>query len=392
MPVAFVREEALASRVPVARTPFRIGREVDCDLVVGDERVSREHARLNYVKGEYLLSADGRHGVHVNGRRVPVWALRDGDVILLTPPRVRDPQRLRFSNRMEGAFLPPGTTICQAWLSHPAYRDAANGPARFGPGEPVGDHDPTTLRAVLHPTTGTPLVVRLLPPVADATEGEQFLATMTALAGFVHPGLARVVDAGLAPAEDGARPWMACTWEKGVTAGAALARGRLPARAVVAALKPVAAALALLHRRGVLHRDVTPSNVVLHPDGRGTLIDFAHVRLLRSGASSARGPGPGPSHRGYAAPEDLRGDPHGVTTASDVYALAAVGYALLTGGPPGAGGRPPLPRDVGVEAPEALEAALLSALAPDPGARPDALTFEGMLGELRAALAADGGA
>ena len=390
MPLAFVREEGLDFRVPVARTPFRIGREVDCDLVLNDERVSREHARLNYVKGEYLLSADGRHGVYVNGKRVPVWALRDGDEILLTPPRVKDPPRLRFSNRMEGAFLPPGTSLAEAWIAHPGFQDPANGPGRFGQGEPVGRRDMRVLRAVVDPATGTPLVVMILGTVREPEEGDRFLETVTALAGVAHPGLARIVDAGLSPGDAGPCRWMATAWEKGVTAEDILRREPLPARGVVSVLKPVAAALALLHRRGVLHRNVCPPHVVVHPDGRGVLIDFSHARLLRTGIPPSRGLVGTP---GYVAPEETRGDAHAVTTASDVYGLAAVGYALLTGRPPPLdGGRPPLPRDLGIEAPDALEAAILSALSPEPGARPDAITLESTLGELRAAFAAEGSA
>jgi sigma-B regulation protein RsbU (phosphoserine phosphatase) len=70
------------SRVGVERVPFRIGRLAENDLVLRDSRASREHARILYEGGAYVLEdLESSHGVFVNGERVKRKKLRDGDRI-----------------------------------------------------------------------------------------------------------------------------------------------------------------------------------------------------------------------------------------------------------------------------------------------------------------------
>jgi serine/threonine protein kinase len=117
------------------------------------------------------------------------------------------------------------------------------------------------------------------------------------------------------------------------------------------------------------------------------LIDYGQAVLIDAPgrASSAVVGTPG-----FIAPEEILEGRSAVSPAVDVYGLAAVGYALLTGRPPALGDdvlstlsealrEPPRPRDLGVAVPEALEAVLLEGLAADPAARPDAAAFASAL-------------
>jgi hypothetical protein len=401
-----VREGALRARVPLAVDPCRIGRDPASDLVVDDPRVARAHARVRYVKGEYVLSGEGDAPVYVNGKRAPLLALRTGDLVSLTRPDDMRPVCLRFESRIEGSFLAPGTPLGEAWLSHPASRDASQGPDRFGPGEPLGGRPLERVRRGVDPESGTPVVVKVLGRVHEPVESDRHLRLLAAIAGSPHPDLAFLLDGGVAVLPDGPVRWMATRWEDGESVKDLLEAGPLPLRDAVRVLRALASAVAHLHRRGVVHRDVAPGNVVVLASAAPTqprvaaLIDYGQAFLAEGGAPEGRGVVGTP---GYVAPEEVARGGAAVGPAADVYGTAAVGYAMLTGAPPVGGGdvldvlaragRPPTaPRELGVAVPEALEGALLAALHHDPARRPDAASFVRALAFADALLAVGGAA
>ena len=131
----------------------------------------------------------------------------------------------------------------------------------------------------------------------------------------------------------------------------------LPVSSVMAWLSQAAAGIDHLHSQGVVHGDVKPANLVLTPEGRVVLVDFGLSR-----APDDRG-APLTGSPGYVAPESSSGD---LSSAADVYGLAATAVALLTGAPP-PGGRPEWE---GVPNAAAIERALRRGLAVDPAHRP----------------------
>ncbi|WP_410664137.1 serine/threonine-protein kinase [Amycolatopsis sp. lyj-84] len=138
----------------------------------------------------------------------------------------------------------------------------------------------------------------------------------------------------------------------------------------------LASALAAVHERKILHRDLKPGNVLIGEDGRAKLTDFGISRsvvadeTLTDAALYAGTPG-------YLAPEVARGDPP--TEASDVFSLGATLYAAIEGSPMFAG-ETPLARvrraadgDIPVSrAADRLAAPLARMLDPDPAQRPSA--------------------
>jgi hypothetical protein len=394
--LAFRRDGPPFGRVLMLQERFRIGRDGGADLIVADRHVSRAHARVRMVKGEVMLSAEEGALVFVNGKRVPFFALQPGDRIDLLPPDAPLPQRLVFENRLHGAYVSPGTSVVEAWLGLPAFTSGSDGPERFGVATPSVSATGTTVTGV-DPATGVRLAVRVGPPLAGAVEVERVLLVAARLAGGPHPGLAHVLDAGAVPSAQGPRAWSATVWVDGRSAADLVAAGPQPVGVVLRALVPVAYALAWLNRRGVVHRDVAPANVLVTPSGRGVLIDYDQARLLGTASPPGRGVIGTP---GFVAPEEvLEGSPT-LAPAVDVYGLAAVAFALLTGRPPAAGAdvletvarsakAPPRPTDLGVDVPAEVEDLLAEGLSADPDARPSATALARRLEALRAGLSLD---
>jgi serine/threonine-protein kinase len=144
----------------------------------------------------------------------------------------------------------------------------------------------------------------------------------------------------------------------------------------------LAKGLDVLHARGIVHRDVKPSNVLLDGEGTAALADFGLARGEDSTQLTRDGQLVGTPH--YLAPELIEGA--AATPASDVYALGCVLYECLAGEPPFAGRGdaqigfahlvepPPDARTRRPELPADVSAAIVSALAKDPAARPTTAT------------------
>ncbi len=142
-----------------------------------------------------------------------------------------------------------------------------------------------------------------------------------------HPGIVAVHDVG----EDEGRAFIVMEYVPGRTLGQIVRDEGAVAPARAARIGAAAAdALAHAHDRGVVHRDVSPGNVMVTPDGEVKVLDFGIARAARGSARSGS-----PSAHGtvaYVAPEQARGEAS--DQRADVYALGAVLYELLTGRPP----------------------------------------------------------
>ncbi len=170
----------------------------------------------------------------------------------------------------------------------------------------------------------------LRPELAAIIGAERFLAEIKTTANLQHPHILPLHDSG----EADSYLYYVMPFVEGESLRARLLREKqLPVADAVTTATEVASALDYAHRHGVIHRDIKPENILLH-DGRALVADFG-IALAVSRAGSTRmtetGMSLGTPH--YMSPEQATGE-RDITPRSDVYALGAVVYEMLTGEPP----------------------------------------------------------
>jgi len=105
-------------------------------------------------------------------------------------------------------------------------------------------------------------------------------------------------------------------------------------RGRVRLLRTLAEQVQQLHERGVLHRDLKPGNIIVDLYGRTHIIDFGIAHLIDADEATITEPGAVVGSPAFMAPEQARGERTRVSTRTDVYALGAIAFLLLTGEPP----------------------------------------------------------
>ena len=175
--------------------------------------------------------------------------------------------------------------------------------------------------------------------LSSKTVGRRFLREIKLTADLLHPNLVRAVGAG----EVEGKWYLATECVRGADLGALVRhRGPLPPADACRAVADAAAALGYIAGRGLVHRDVKPSNLVMEKaTGRVKLLDFGLSGGLRgagpeSVAATLTAAGVMLGTPDYMAPEQAS-DPHGVDVRADLYALGGALLYLLTGKPPFAG-------------------------------------------------------
>jgi tRNA A-37 threonylcarbamoyl transferase component Bud32 len=239
-----------------------------------------------------------------------------------------------------------------------------------------------TVYLAAHPRLPRNDALKVLPAdlTADPEFRARFLREADLAAGLSHPNIVSIHDRG----EDDGHFWIAMDYVAGTDAGELLRerypRG-MPLDEALSIVTAIGLALDYAHRRGLLHRDVKPANVLLtEPDGqerRVLLADFGIARRIDDAAGlTATNMTVGTV--AYAAPEQLKGE--AIDGRADQYALACTAFHLLTGETPYVHSNPAVvitqhviapPASIGARRPElaALDWVFAVAMAKSPSAR-----------------------
>lgn len=209
---------------------------------------------------------------------------------------------------------------------------------RYELGALIGEGGVGRVFAAKDKTDGAEVALKVLKPelAGDVVQAERFVREARLLMSLDHGHLVR----GLRIAKEGATIFFAMERVPGRCLQDVLADddmglpvegggGRLDEETALQIVVDIAGALAALHDRGLVHRDVKPGNVIWSPKRGGVLIDLGFA--LQGGESSAGGTTAGTVH--YIAPEQARGDEQ-LDVRADIYALGATLFHLTTGSLP----------------------------------------------------------
>jgi len=176
--------------------------------------------------------------------------------------------------------------------------------------------------------SGEEVAVKVLRPEMsqDEESKKRFFREIQVLCTLNHPNIIHIYDWG----EHQGAVYLAMEYLEGETLSALLERvGRLNSSQVSWILQQLTAALASLHERGLVHRDIKPDNVFLQGNGRLKLMDFGTA--LSADLTRATQTGMALGTPAYMAPEQLAGQ---LNPASDQYALGVLLFVCLTGRKP----------------------------------------------------------
>ena len=179
----------------------------------------------------------------------------------------------------------------------------------------------------------------LLPHFSQDAERVHRFAEEARTAGSLnHSNILAVYDVG----EHRGAPFLVSEFLQGESLRKRLESGPLPVKTALTVALDVARGLAAVHARGIIHRDLKPDNVFLRSDGGVKILDFGLAKLQLPSMHALHSPGPHTitgvvlGTAGYMAPEQVRGED--VDVRSDLFALGATMYEMLSGRRPFTGG------------------------------------------------------
>jgi serine/threonine protein kinase len=360
---------------PLTQDTLLLGRSRATDTHFIDPHISRVHGEIKHDRDQFVLTdLESPGGTFVNGKRVNQHILQPGDLIRI------------------------GTTHLQFEEAQPAKPAAAASKGRRAAGwaqalvgQTLGHYKvgPILARGKSgfvfhgqHAKRKVPVALKVLDPAfsQDLKAMQRFVRAMKTELPLRHPHLVRVYAAG----KTGTYCWVAKEYVPGESLAAAIGRvevaGHLDWRRVAHVAFYLGQALRYVHQRKMVHRNVTPQNILLGASLKITkLSDVMLASALEEDPTRPISAAGVPSESlAYMSPERTDGPAAAVGAQTDVYSLGGTLYAMLAGRPPFQGSTvrelvqrirlqaPPTFKSLGVNVPGELEAIIQRMLAKRP--------------------------
>ncbi|MBB3206631.1 uncharacterized protein (DUF1810 family) [Rhodopirellula rubra] len=377
-------------------SPLVIGRGSDSDTKIRDPRLSRIHCEIRHENGRcVLVDRGGVGGVNVNGKTISdSIAISIGTVFQIGDTRLR----LEADDSLDAATM--ASPLCAAAGPSAESASKAVGAAlreligksfqdRFQMEEIVA----TSPTSVVFRGTDTKhdraVAIKVLRPQLASSENqrERFIRAMKTVMPIKHPNIVRLRMAG----RSGSHCWCVTDWVEGKSVSQLIEAigisGMLDWKQVWRVGIDIGQALEEAHHHQVVHRNVTPANLLRRSSDKVFLLsDLIFARALdQTDAARLTRPGEVIGDLGYMAPERvMRVDE--VDGRSDQFGLGATMYALLAGQPPYPatnlpqlisllqGDRPPEPKSVQFGVDERFSSMVMKMISIDPNDRYDSST------------------
>jgi eukaryotic-like serine/threonine-protein kinase len=215
-------------------------------------------------------------------------------------------------------------SILDNWI---ALREPSMQVGRYQILDTIGSGANSRVVRAFDPLIGRTVAIKLFPRELASGEGrERFIKEARVVGQLAHPFIIAVHDMGVE--ESSSTPYLVMEYVEGQPLERLLDKGSVPYPRACAWAADVAVALGVAHRKGVIHGDVKPANILISEEGRIKLTDFGMARLASRDSKDT----PLLGTPAYWCPEQILGKPQ--DARSDIFSLGVVLYEMITGNRP----------------------------------------------------------